>query len=337
MDFRPSEEQVLLRDMVRRFLADAIPAPEAGKAPLPVDDWRAMGELGVLGIALPAAAGGMDGAPQDAAIVAKELGRAVAVTPFAEAMLGAADLLARHGTTDQIDQRIVPAAEGTQRLAWAEGSVTDSDGSLDGTCPLVRWGADADAFVIVDSGRAWLVAGDAPGLDRHPSRLADGSVAATLSLHRCSATALAVTDDDIIRARALAQLGYVAEMVGIMATLLDQTVDYARQRRQFGVAIGTFQVVQHKLARMFVRLEQSRSLLLKAAATARDASDFVRHVTAAKAYVAEAAQHVAEEAVHLHGGMGVTDELVVGRALRRVMVLARVFGRAEEARHRLAA
>src|SRR3954468_1535779 len=105
---------------------------------------------------------------------------------------------------------------------------------------------------------------------------------------------------------ATAQLCYVAEMVGAMALLYEQTVDYARQRRQFGAAIGSFQVVQHKLARMFVALEQARSLLLKAGLADRDEAGFERGVIAAKAYVAEAAQRLAEEAVQLHGGMGVT-------------------------------
>jgi len=337
MDLRASDEQVLLRDMVRRFLADTGPATDAGKGPLPPADWRAMAELGVLTVALPDDAGGMGGGPQDAAIVAEELGRAVAITPFTEAILGAADLVARHGTADHVARWATPAVEGALHLALAEGQVSDRDGMLSGHCTLVRWGAEADVFVILSEAQAWVVAGDATGLDRTPSRLADGSIAATLTLSGCPATALAVTADNIARAVAMVQLGYVAEMVGMMATLIDVTVDYARQRRQFGTPIGTFQVVQHKLARLFVKLEQSRSLLMKASATPREAPGFVRNVTGAKAYVAEAAQHVAEEAVHLHGGMGVTDELVVGRALRRIMILARLFGRADEARHRLAA
>jgi alkylation response protein AidB-like acyl-CoA dehydrogenase len=337
MDLRASDEQILLRDMVRRFLADSSPAADAGKGPLPPADWRAMAELGLLAVTLPDHAGGMGGGPQDAVIVAEELGRAVAITPFAETILGAADLIARHGTADDIARWATPAVEGTMRIALAEGQADDRDGMLSGSCPLVRWGAEADAFVILSDARAWLVASDAPGLSRTPSRLADGSMAATLTLNGCAATALRVTADDLARAIAMVQLGYVAEMVGMMATLIDTTVDYARQRRQFGTPIGTFQVVQHKLARLFVKLEQSRSLLMKASATPRDAPAFVRNVTGAKAYVAEAAQHVAEEAVHLHGGMGVTDELVVGRALRRIIILARLFGRADEARQRLAA
>jgi len=334
MDLGPSEEQVLLRDMVRRFLADRVPASEIGKGPMAGADWQAMGELGILSVALPEAAGGLGGGPRDAVIVAEELGRAIAITPFSETILGAADLVA--GCAGQHDQ-LGGVAAGLDLLALALGEMDEAGDRLTGSCRFVRWGAEASAFVVVDGERAWTVAGDASGLTREPIRIADGSIAATLSLEGCAATPLPVSGSDVSRATAMAQLGYVAELVGIMATLFDQTADYSRQRRQFGTPIGTFQVVQHKLARMFVGLEQSRSLLLKASLTDATAADFNRNVTAAKAYVADAAQKAAEQSVQLHGGMGVTDELPVGRALRRVTVLTRLFGRADEARRALAA
>lgn len=334
MDLSPSEELVLLRDMVRRFLADRLPAADIGKGPVAGSDWQAMGELGILSVALSEAAGGLGGGPQDAAIVAEELGRAMAITPFAESILGAAGLIAAAG--DRGDE-LAAAASGVRLLALAAGAIEAAGDRITGSCRFVRWGAKASTFVVIDEDRAWLVAGDASGLTREPIRLADGSFAATLSLESCAATRLPVQSSDVSRAMAMAQLGYVAELVGIMAILFEQTADYGRQRRQFGTPIGTFQVVQHKLARMFVKLEQSRSLLLKASLTDPASGEFGRNVTAAKAYVAEAAQKVAEDAVQLHGGMGVTDELPVGRALRRVIVLTRLFGRADEARRALAA
>src|SRR3546814_7964478 len=113
-----------------------------------------------------------------------------------------------------------------------------------------------------------------------------------------------------------------------MASLLDLTVDYVRQRHQFGKPIASFQVVQHRCARMYTWLEQSRSLLLKAALAEEEAR--VRAVTAARAYIGDAALKLAEEAVQLHGGMGVTDELAIGRGLRRVLLLSRLHGRSEE-------
>nr|WP_314443481.1 acyl-CoA dehydrogenase family protein [uncultured Sphingomonas sp.] len=337
MDLRPSEEQVLLADMVRRFLADRVPAAEAGKGPSSREDWQAMGELGLLGVALPEAAGGLGGGAQDAAIVAEELGRAFAVTPFAEAILGATGLLASCPDHPALSRRIEAAASGSELVTLALGQVDENVSGLIGSCRFVRWGDDAAAFVIIANDRAWLVDGTADGLTREIIRLADGSRAATLSLEGCAATRLNTGAEAIRHSLAMAQLGYVAEMVGAMSSLLEQTTEYSRQRRQFGVPVGTFQVVQHKLARMFVKLEQSRSILLRAALSDRSPGSFSRNVTAAKAYVADAAQKVAEDAVQIHGGMGVTDELPVGRALRRVLVLTRLFGRADEAREALAA
>jgi len=124
-------------------------------------------------------------------------------------------------------------------------------------------------------------------------------------------------------------------MVGAMGTLLDLTVDYAQQRRQFGKPIGSFQVIQHRCARLYTLLEQSRSMLLRAALVAD--GERPAAVTAAKAYVCDAALKLAEDAVQFHGGMGVTDELAVGRGLRRVLLLSRLFGGAMAARRALAA
>ena len=230
-----------------------------------------------------------------------------------------------------------PAMAGEAVLALALGAVTIRNGALHGRCEFVRWAADADVVVVLVDGAAYLVPAGLPGLTITPARIADGSTVAALDFDGCLGEIISLPPGEVDACLALVQLGYTAEMVGAMALLYDQTVDYARQRQQFGTAIATFQVVQHKLARMFVSLEQARSILLKAGVSPREAPGFVPGVLAAKAYVADAAQRLAEEAVQLHGGMGVTDELPVGRALRRVLVLSRLFGSAEATRQRLAA
>lgn len=337
MNIRPSEEQSLLRDMVARLLADLTPAAEAGRGPITDDAWRALTELGVLAATLPEAVGGMDGGPRDAALIGEELGRALAITPFAEGILAALDLVARHGTNEQIDRWAAPALAGGRRLSLVVGDVAITGDRVNGRCTFVRWGANADAFVVASGTSAVIVPAEAPRLVRQASRLADGSEAATLTFDDVAGEPLSLPAGAAAAAIAMAQVGYVAELVGIMALLQQETADYARQRRQFGAPIASFQVIQHKLARMFVRLEQSRSMLLKATLMPRDDNRFPRLVTAAKAYVGDAAMMVAEEAVQIHGGMGVTNELAVGRALRRVLVLARLFGRPDEARQALAA
>lgn len=337
MNLEPSEEQGMLRDLVRRFLADRVDAAAIGSRPMSRDDWVALGELGLFAFLLPERGGGMGGAPQDAMIVAEELGRALAITPFAESILGAAGLVARYGTDDQVAGWVGPAQAGSVVLALAVGDVTVRDGALHGRCDFVRWAADADAVVVLSGETAFLVPAGSPGLTNTAVRLADGSTAAMMVLESCVGERISLPAGEVDTCLALVQLGYVAELVGAMALLYDQTVDYVRQRKQFGAAIGTFQVVQHKLARMFVSLEQARSLLLKAGVSPREVPGFVNGVLGAKAYVAEAAQRLAEEAVQLHGSIGVTEELAIGRGLKRVLVLGRLFGSAEEARQRLAA
>ena len=332
MNIAPSEEQVLLRETVGRFLADRGDPATMGQGPIARDDWRALGELGLFGFLLPEAAGGLGGRPQDVMIVAEELGRALAITPLAEAIVGAADAIARSGDSSAIERWVAPAQTGDHLLAFAVADISFADGRLKGQADFVLSAPEAAALVVQCGGATWLVEGGAKGLAIEPVRLIDGSDAGMIRFDGCPAQAL--TQDGTTLA--MIRLCHVAELVGAMATLYEQTVGYARQRKQFGVAIGTFQVVQHKLARMFVALEQARSLMLKAALAHRDDAGFARGVLRAKAYVADAAQRLAEDAVQLHGGMGVTDELPVSRGLRRVMLLARAFGSAGQARVELA-
>lgn len=328
----------MLCDLVRRFLADRQDMANMGRAPMAHRDWQALGGLGLFAFLLPERAGGGGGQPQDAAIVAEELGRGIAITPFAESLLLCAGLIARHGTAAQVERWVQPAVQGAMILAYAEGGALRRDGaSLDGQARMVRHGMDAGAFVVALPERqgAVVVSAAAAGLTRTPVRLADGTIAAELRFDTVDAEALAASPDDLATAIAHAELATIAEMVGTMSALYQQTVDYVQQRRQFGVAIGSFQVIQHRLARLFIMLEQARSMMLKAALA--DGSDRVRTVTAAKAYVADAALRLAQDVTQLHGGMGVTDELPVGRGHRRLLVLSHLFGGAIAARARLAA
>ncbi|WP_019517671.1 acyl-CoA dehydrogenase family protein [Sphingomonas sp. Mn802worker] len=337
MDLIPDDEQVLLRETVRRFLADGSDATTMGKGPMPHDAWRAVAELGLLSFLLPEAAGGTGGRPQDAAIIAEEMGRALAITPLAESIGGAADLIARAGDAGRTTRWVEPALMGEHHLALAQAPVNARGDTLAGDLGIVPWAAGAAATVVLADKRAWVVEPEATGVTVTPVRLIDGTPGATVLLANCAATPLNVTAAEVDACLATVRLCHTAELVGAMTTLYEQAVAYARERKQFGVAIGSFQVVQHKLARMFVAIEQSRSLLLKAAVADRSDAGFVRATLAAKAYAAEKAQAVAEDAVHLHGGMGVTDELAVGRGLRRVMLLARASGSAAQARQALAA
>jgi alkylation response protein AidB-like acyl-CoA dehydrogenase len=333
----PNEEQVLLRDTVSRFLADRTDAASIGAGPMPLADWRGLAELGLLGCLLSERAGGTGGAADDTMIIAETLGRALAITPLAEGVIGAGDLVARHGDTAAIKRFVAPLLAGEAMLALTTGSVREGPSGISGRFEFVRWAPQAAAIVVLAENTAHVVVADADGVAMTPHRLADGTVAATVTLSDAPATPIPLPPGAADTTLAMIDLAHAAEMAGAMALLCALTADYVATRRQFGVEIGTFQAVQHKRARMFVALEQARSLTIKAAAIGRDDPAFVRAVLSAKAYVADAAQRLAEEAVQLHGGIGVTDELAVGRGLRRVMVLARLFGGAAQARAKLAA
>lgn len=337
MRLEPSEEQAMLRETVARFLADRGEAATIGTAPMPAADWRAMAELGLFRFLLPERAGGMGGGPDDAMIVAEALGGGLAITPLGEGVIGAADIVARYGNDMLVERFVAPAMAGEAVLALAVGALREEAGRVSGKFAFVRWAPQASALVVLGDSAAYVVALDADGAALTPRRLADGTPAACITLIDCEAARTALPPGAAETALAMIDLTHAAEMTGAMALLYAQTIDYVATRRQFGAAIGTFQAVQHKLARMFVALEQARSLTIKAAAVGRDDAGFVRAARSAKAYVAHAAQVLAEEAVQLHGGIGVTNELPVGRGLRRIMVLARLFGGAGEARERLAA
>ncbi|MGR4862140.1 acyl-CoA dehydrogenase family protein [Caulobacter sp. LARHSG274] len=349
MTLEPTEEQALLRDMVSRFLADRVPPEAAGRESLPMADWRALGALGVLALAVPEAAGGLGGGPQEVAIVAETLGRAAAMTPMAECAVLCAVLIAESGDDAQRSAWIDALMSGEKIVAYVgqgeglgELSVERSgdDWVLAGERLLVRHGAAADAFVVAfdDAPNLLLVEAGTPGVATVPYRLADGERAAVVRFEGVkvpSSARLSMSTEPRRRALALAQLAIVAEMVGLMQTLYEATVEHVRQRRQFGVAIGSFQVIQHRVARLFVLLEQSRSMLLRAV-FAEDAN-FTTAVTQARAYVADAALRLAQDATQLHGGMGVTEDLLVGRGHRRLLVLSHLFGGASGARAELAA
>jgi alkylation response protein AidB-like acyl-CoA dehydrogenase len=132
---------------------------------------------------------------------------------------------------------------------------------------------------------------------------------------------------------ALTSIAACAEMLGIMGRLFDETLDYLKTRRQFGVPIGSFQVLQHRMARLYIAMEQARSTLLRAVLTPQaQRQSWRRSAMAAKAFFAEAAMRLAEECVQFHGGMGVTDELIVGHGMKRLMLLTRLFGDGASAR-----
>jgi alkylation response protein AidB-like acyl-CoA dehydrogenase len=366
MDFSFSEEQRLLRDSLANFLGDTYGfakrrdalASEGGWRP---DIWRAFAtDLGILGAALPEALGGLGGGPVDTMVIMEELGRALVVEPYLDTIVIAAGLLKRFDTPAARDavERIV-AGDLIATLAWGEpagrfnvadvATAARRDGAgwrLDGHKAVVSsapWashllvtartsGGQRDregiSLFLVDKAMAGVATRDYPTVDGgRASEIAfDGVTLGADALLGDEGQALSVVELVLDEARA----ALCAEAVGVMSELQRQTVDYAKQRRQFGQAIGDFQVLQHRMVDMFTQYEQSVSMTYMATLKLDlPAAARAKAVSAAKVYVGRACTFLGQSAVQIHGGIGITDELPLSHYFKRAAMIESALGSSE--------
>ena len=344
MNFDLSGEQEQIRDSVRRFAASAdrraLRSAEGGYS---LARWREMAELGLLALAVPEAAGGMGGSPIDLAIVAEALGHEIAPDPWLENGVLPARLLAAAGRADLIESVVsgetffaFAFAERARRFSLEPRAVVieaaAAGDELRGEKTLVAGGALAAQLLVLAARKGVPTIVTAPagsaGIVEQRYRLVDGSIASELRFNRVplgADAALAIDPAALAEVVALVRLLAAAEMLGLAQRLFDDTIAYVKQREQFGVAIGSFQALQHRLVDCYAALEQGRSMVYRVALQAGGA-DWPRAAAGAKAYVGVQADRIAREAVQMHGGMGVTDELAIGHALKRVLLLNRLFG-----------
>ena len=358
--FPLDETQTQLQDSLSRWLAEHAPferratllaTPEA-IAPL----WRGLShELGLLGATLPEAAGGLGGGLADHLVILQSLGHALLPEPYTACAVVGAGLLQRL-CGDQPRQLLAGVADGAVRpvlAALEPGARHDlaqvqtrlhaaGPGSTGATCisgrkTLVRAAPHATHWLVSARNAAGglslaLVLPDAAGVSCRPLRLADGSWAAELGFDHTPVDALLgepgvdvlplleqVTDE--------AQLATGAEAIGVMQRLLRDTLDHVRQRKQFGVPLASFQVLQHRLADMHLALLQANALVgATLADLAGPPAQRRRAVASAQVAVARAARTVGQGAVQLHGGMGMTDELVIGHGFKRLTLIEQLMG-----------
>jgi hypothetical protein len=354
MNFDLSEEQQLVGATVERFLAPVDGETRRKLRALPGgydrDRWRDLAGLGLIALAADADAGGMGGTPIDLALVGERIGRSIGPDPWLENGVLPALLLAASGDAGLLEAQLAGEAfvafafaERAQRYSLqpkATAARASGDGFvIRGEKTMVLGGALASHYIVTadcDGQRGFFVVpADRPGLVRHDYRLADGSIACELRLINVQADATerlgvdAPAFDGIV---ALIRLLAAAEMLGLAQRLFDETLAYVKQREQFGVAIGSFQALQHRLVECYAALEQARSMLYRAALSDNaDPVAWARAAAGAKAYIGDQADLVAREAVQMHGGMGITDELAVGHAFKRILLLERLFGDGETA------
>jgi len=320
MRLHPDDDQRLLADSIARFArARAGTAPEDAEAGL--------ADLGLLAMALPEAAGGLSGRGSDLMVMSEALGRDLLPTAL-PLRIGALDLLGRAGTAAQRDRWVTPGIAGRKRLALVPlDAGTLADDRLQAPAMLCPGAGGAAALVVILSDRACVVEAGTPGLSLDPLTLADGSTAAHLRLNGVAAEPVPASADQIADSLARARLAAAAQMLGIMERLLADTLEHVKTRRQFGVAIGSFQTVQHRMARLHVVTGQCRSAVMAAAlGETGPRTAWLQRVAAAAAMVGDRAMHLAHECVQFHGGMGITADLPVSLGHRQAMVLSRLFG-----------
>jgi len=355
MDFNFKEEQLQLADALKRWIARDY-GFEARRAIIRSDSgssdaaWRQLAELGLTALPLPEAQGGFDGGAVDLHLVMQELGRGLVVEPYLATVLGAEFLKRGGGHAGWLEQ----VAAGDLKLACALGErgarhdlhdiATRAEPAaggwrLDGEKKVALHAGQAGVMIVpartggdrrdLDGITLFALPADAPGLQLTEYRTLDGLRAADLRLDGVQLDAGAVIGTvgagwAILEAVADYGAGLLcAEAVGAMDALFAATLDYLKTRQQFGVPIGKFQALQHRMADMYIHLEQARSLALLAAVRL-DGDDVLerrRAVSAAKYRVGQAARFVGQQAVQLHGGMGVTDELPAAHYFKRLSTI----------------
>ena len=374
MDFTLSGEQELLREGLSKFLAarydleSSRAAAKTGPGWQP-DIWRGFAdELGILGATLPESVGGSGGGSAEAMVIAEELGRALAIEPFVDTVIVAGGLLSRAGG-DAAASVLEEIAAGSAIVAlaatepgsgehWeaiASSAVRDGDHwVLNGTKTVVvsaplathllivaRTGQSVDSQAMSLFLTAFDAAAPPAGLTVHGYRTIDDRRAADLIFDdvRLPADALLQTDawPSLALARDEGAAAVCAEAVGAMRKVLADTVDYSKQRQQFGQPIGSFQVLQHRMVDMYMELEQAVSAAYLAVLNLDAEPDVrARAVSAAKATVGRAARFIGQNAVQLHGGMGMTEELAIGHYFKRLTALQYEFGSTDYHRARYA-
>lgn len=363
MDFELSDEQRLLKDSVERLLRQHYDIEARRKYAQEPDGfsrkmWRQFAELGLLGLAFDEKHGGIGGGPVDSMIVMEAFGRTLVIEPYLASVVLCGSLLRLGGSDKQRDELLPKIAGGELLMAFAHAepqsrydladvaTTARKEGAsfvLDGAKTLVLHGDSADKFIVSarlsgkrqdkDGIGLFLVDASADGVSRRGYATNDSQHAAevTLSGVRVAADATVGPAGAYPLIERVVDMGIAAqcaEAVGAMSEIQDMTVEYLKTRKQFGVPIGNFQVLQHRAAEMLIALEQARSMAMLAAMTADEdnAAERRKAISAAKVQICNSIRTVGQQAVQLHGGIGMTMEYKLGHYFRRITAIQATFG-----------
>ena len=348
MDFSLTDDQKMMQDSLSRTLGDAAGLDTVRKfadgAALGSQMWAAMVDFGLPGLLIPEEYGGLGLGLLDAALAAEAFGRGVSPGPLLGAIL--ASLALKEGGSESQRQHWLPrlvAGESTAAIAISEvvagardgAGVSASGGKLTGTAHFVLDGATADLIIAADkSGGLHLVTGDAKGLTREAMISIDQTrPMATLHFDDVEAEPLSGGATLLARLRDAGWVLLAADSLGACAAMLEKAVNYAKERKQFGRVIGSFQAVKHLCAEMAAEIEPCRSLVWYAAyafdAIPEEASLMAAH---AKAHLSEVGRFVARTSTEVHGGMGITDLLGLHFWFKRLGLNRQLLGGPERVR-----
>lgn len=364
MDFSFNEEQTLLEDSVARFVQNDYGFEDRQKVVKSEDGfstakWQIFAELGWLGVHFSEADGGFGGGAVESMLMLENFGKGLVVEPYLATVVLAGGALKHAGTAEQKAQYLTGVIDGSKQaaLAYAEPqgrfnladltTTAQKDGDnyvINGYKAVVLNGPAADFFVVTartsgaqrdEAGVSlFIVRNDAKGLSKRDYPTVDGLRASELTLD-----GVTVAEDALVGAEGdgfkiverVVDDGILAvgsEAVGCMEVLYKDTVEYCKTREQFGQPIGKFQVLQHRMVDMFMEHEQSKSLMYMAAMRMDEgySPEAQKAVSAFKVQVGKSGRFVGQNAVQLHGGMGMTDELNIGHYFKRLTIIDTLFG-----------
>jgi len=365
VDFRYSEEQLALQDTLQRFISrdyDFEHRRALSRSPLgfSAEAWERYAELGLLALPFPEEFGGLGGNGVDVMAVMEQIGQGLLLEPYLSTVVLCGGLI-RDAAAEPVKQSLLPRiAAGKMQMALAAyesagrydlahvacSAAREGDGwRLSGRKAVVLDAPSADYFLV--SARSagtvsdpegvslFLVQRDAPGMTTFAYPTQSGGRAADLQLNAVHAEAVIGTPGRALgiigRAVESAVAALCAEALGIVTALNEATLNYLKTRKQFGVPIGAFQVLQHRMAEMIIAAEQTRSMAIIAAVHVEegDAAKRGRAISGAKAYIGQAARFVGQQAVQLHGAMGVVDDVIVSHYFKRLTMIDMSLGDAD--------
>lgn len=353
--FDLSEQQVLINQAVERIAQNAYTGDEhrsyletkVGYSP---KVWRILGESGLFALSFSPRNNGIRDSIKDLTVFMQAIGKAVFVEPILSSPVIGGIMLDALGSAEQVENHAQNIISGHEQLALAHA---EKDARFHLNYIQTKFKKKGDAYAL--SGKKIFVVGLSPagkfivsakastqdgqkdirfflvdanshGIFKQPYRLTDGSYACDLDLRDVPGEIMSGSYSDFISAISCVKVAACAESIGIMERLFDDTLEYVKTREQFGRPLGKFQVIQHRLADQYGALELSRSHLERMIASDPSSKEGQNQIAGSRAFISKAALDLSEEAVQLHGGMGITDELIIGRGLKRLLVLASLFG-----------